>query len=128
MTERGVRRILVVDDDRDSVLTLMLLLKDEGYEPHGIYSGRYVMGGVIDLDPDVILLDMNLPDVSGFEVAQTIRSRRGKDRPVIVGISGEHKEGSDKTLAQMLGVDYYLLKPYEISALLGLLASLNRAS
>jgi DNA-binding response OmpR family regulator len=122
---RAEPRILVVDDDRDAVLTLMMLLKDEGYAPHGVYSGRYVMASVIDIDPDVVLLDIHLPDRSGWEVARAIRSQRGKARPMIVGVSGEHTRGSDRLLSRMLGFDHYLLKPYALADLLALLAPLR---
>lgn len=75
-------RIVVADDDRDSVLTLMLL-REEGHEVRGVYSSRQVMGHVIDFDPDVVLLDIAMPELSGWEVARTIRARRGADRPLL---------------------------------------------
>ena len=115
-------RILVADDDRDSVLTLTMLLREEGHEVRGVYSGRQVMGQVLDFDPDVVLLDIAMPELSGWEVARTIRARRGADRPLLIGISGEYKQGADKVLAQILGFNHYLLKPYAPSDLLALLA------
>jgi CheY-like chemotaxis protein len=78
-------RVLVADDDRDSVLTLMMLLRDEGHEVRGVYSGRQVMGHVLDFDPDVVLLDIAMPELSGWEVARTIRARRGAERPMLIG-------------------------------------------
>jgi len=116
-------RILIAEDDRDAALTLTMLLREEGHEVHAVHSGRYVMGSVIDVDPDVVLLDINLPDLSGWEVAQTIRQKRGSQRPILIGISGEHTQGSDKTLAGILGFDHYLLKPYDPRALLALIAT-----
>jgi DNA-binding response OmpR family regulator len=118
---RGLR-VLVADDDRDSVLTLMMLLRDEGHEVRGVYSGRQVMGHVLDFDPDVVLLDIAMPELSGWEVARTIRARRGADRPMLIGISGEYKQGSDRVLAQILGFNHYLVKPYAPAELLALLA------
>jgi len=118
-------RILIAEDDRDAALTLTTLLREEGYEVHAVYSGRYVMGGVIDVDPDVVLLDINLPDQSGFEVAQAIKQRRRNPRPMLIGISGEHIQGSDKLLAGIIGFDHYLLKPYDLGALLALIAPLR---
>ena len=115
-------RIIVADDDRDSVLTLMMLLREEGHEVRGVYSGRQVMGHVLDFDPDVVLLDIAMPELSGWEVARTIRARRGADRPLLIGISGEYKQGSDKVLAQILGFNHYLVKPYAPAELLALLA------
>src|SRR5262245_17653330 len=114
-------RILIAEDDRDAALTLMLLLRDEGHDAHAVYSGRYVMGSFIDIDPDVVLLDIALPHMNGWEVAQTIRRMRGSRRPVLIGISGQYREGADKVLAGILGFDHYLLKPYNPQALLALL-------
>jgi DNA-binding response OmpR family regulator len=121
-------RILVADDDRDSVLTLMLLLRDEGHEVRGAYSGRQVMGQVLDFDPDAVLLDLAMPELSGWEVARTIRERRGAERPLLIGISGEYKQGADRVLAQIIGFNHYLVKPYAPADLLALLAPLRDPS
>jgi CheY-like chemotaxis protein len=115
-------RVLVADDDRDSVLTLMMLLREEGHEARGVYSGRQVMGHVLDFDPDVVLLDIAMPELSGWEVARTIRARRGAERPLLIGISGEYKQGADRVLAQILGFNHYFVKPYAPADLLALLA------
>ena len=118
-------RIIVADDDRDTVVTLMMLLRDEGHEVRGVHSGRYVMGAVIDFDPDAVVLDINMPGLSGWEVARTIRDRRGKKRPMLIGISGEYKQGADRILSAIIGFDHYLVKPYDPKALLALLAPLT---
>jgi two-component system, sensor histidine kinase len=118
-------RVLIADDDRDLALTWMMLLREEGHEVHAVYSGRYVMGAVIDVDPDVVLLDINLPGFSGWEVARLIREKRGNERPVLVGISGEYKDGADKILAEIIGFDHYFLKPCEPTELLDVVASLK---
>jgi DNA-binding response OmpR family regulator len=121
-------RILVADDDRDSVLTLMMLLREEGHDVRGVYASRQVMGHVIDFDPDAVLLDIHMPELSGWEVARTIRERRGADRPLLIGISGEYKQGADKILSQILGFNHYLVKPYPPAELLALLAPLRDPS
>ena len=54
-------RILIADDERDIVLTLMMLLRDEGHEVRGVYTGRQVLDAVRGFDPDVVLLDIALP-------------------------------------------------------------------
>jgi len=118
-------RVLVVDDDRDTVISLLMLVREEGHEAHGVHSGRHVMGAVIDFDPDVVLLDINLPERSGWEVASAIRERRGRQRPVLIGISGEYKHGADKILAEVLGFDHYLIKPYPPADLVKLLGAVG---
>ena len=118
-------RILIADDDQDSVLMLMMLLRAEGHAVRGVHAGRKVMGAVVDFDPDVVLLDIQMPDLSGWEVARTLRTERGDTRPLLIGISGEYKMGSDRILSQILGFDHYLIKPYEFSEVLRLVAPLT---
>jgi DNA-binding response OmpR family regulator len=105
-------RVLVADDDQDTVVTLTVLLQDEGYEVQGVNTGRNVMGAILDFAPDAVILDINLPDLSGWEVARRIRDRRGP-QPLLIGISGEYKKGADKVLAHISGFDHYILKPYD---------------
>ena len=118
-------KVLLADDDQDSVLTLMVLFREEGDEVRGVYSGRTVMGSVLDFDPDVVILDIDLPGLSGWEVARTVRASRGHDRPLLIGVSGEYMQGSDRILSSILGFDHYLLKPYQFSDLLRLMAPLR---
>lgn len=86
------------------------------------------MGAVIEFDPDVVVLDINLPEMSGWQLASTIRARLTKKQPLLIGISGVFTKGGDKVLAQISGFDHYLLKPYDPNALLGLLAPLSSPS
>jgi two-component system, chemotaxis family, CheB/CheR fusion protein len=102
-----------------------MLLREEGHEVRSVSSGRRVMGAVIDFDPDVVLLDIAMPGLSGWEVARTIRDRRGAERPMIIGVSGEYIRGPDRILAQILGFQHYLVKPYAPADLLALLAPLR---
>jgi CheY-like chemotaxis protein len=117
-------RIVVADDDPDTVSTLAMILRDEGHEVRGLHSGRKVMPAVIELDPDVVVLDINLPEVSGWQLASSIRARQTKKRPLLVGISGVFTKGPDQVLAQINGFDHYLLKPCDPNALLRLIAQL----
>lgn len=118
-------RVLIADDDQDSVLMLMMLIRAEGHAVRGVYAGRKVMEAVVAFDPDVVLLDIQMPDLSGWEVARTLRQARGETRPLLIGISGEYKMGSDRILSQILGFDHYLVKPYDFSEVLRLLAPLT---
>jgi DNA-binding response OmpR family regulator len=118
-------RILVCDDDRDTALTLMMILRDEGHEVTAVHSGRNVLNAVIrGANLDVIVLDINLPDVSGWQVAQTLRAR-GMKRPLLIGISGVYKSGADEALANASGFDHYLVKPCAPGELLQLLKPLS---
>ena len=116
-------RILIAEDDRDAAAMLHMLLAEDGHQVHGVSSGGQVMGAVIDFDPDVVLLDINLPGRSGWEVARAIRDRSGRARPLLIGVSGEYKHGADRILAEVLGFDHYLIKPYPPADLARLLAA-----
>jgi len=117
-------RILIADDDRDAVLTLMTLLRDEGHDVRGVYKGRQALDAVASFEPDVVLLDIAMPELSGWEVAREIRARYRK-HPLIVGISGEYKSPSDAILSEIIGFDHYLTKPYAIDDLVALIAPLR---
>lgn len=112
-------RILVANDDRDMVATMMVLLREAGNEVFGVYDGNHVMGVVLDADPDVVILDAELPGLSGSEVARAIRQFRGSERPLLIGLSSEHTASGERQ-----AFNHYLAKPYDFRELLKLLAPL----
>jgi DNA-binding response OmpR family regulator len=124
-TEPQRLRILVADDDRDAVGTLLELLRDEGHEVRGVYTGLDVLDSVRDFSPDAVLLDIGMPRVSGYEVARELRIRYASARPVLIAVTGRN-DASDRMLAQMAGVDHHVAKPYDPAALLSLIAQLHR--
>lgn len=117
-------RVLIVDDERDTVATLMELLADEGYQVRGVYKGRDALEAMGDFDPDIVMIDLALPDMSGWEVARRIRSRYGDDRHTLISISGRYKQSSDKVLGQLSGFNHQLEKPCDPQALIRLLGRL----
>ncbi len=123
--EKRRLRVLVADDDHDLVLSLMLLLRDEGHEVLGVHHGGDVVETVGDFAPDVLLLDIGLPQKSGFEIARTLRERYGSARPVMVAITGRHMP-TDRRISEMLGFDHHFTKPVEPKELLETLSSLVR--
>jgi DNA-binding response OmpR family regulator len=118
-------RVIVADDERDTVATLMVLLQHEGHEVRAVYKGSEVLRTVLAFDPDAVLLDIGLPEVSGHEVARKIRECRGSERPLLVGMSGRYKHRADRVLAEINGFNHYLIKPYRPEALIKLLAALK---
>jgi DNA-binding response OmpR family regulator len=118
-------RVLVADDDRDTVLTLMMVLRDEGHDVRGVYRGSDVLIAVNAFDPDAVLLDINMPGLSGYEVARLIRSKYGDSRPLLIAISGVYKQGADRVLAEIAGFNHHIAKPYDTGSLLTLLAPLT---
>jgi CheY-like chemotaxis protein len=114
-------RILVADDNRDAVLTLEMLLDTEGHQVKGVYSGAEVLPAIRAFKPDVVLLDIKMPGLSGYEVARQVRERYGERGPRLIAVSGHYKQGSDHVLAELVGFNDYVDKPYQPSALLSLL-------
>jgi DNA-binding response OmpR family regulator len=117
-------RVLVVDDERDTVLMLQTLLRSEGHETRGAASAAEMWKVIDAFDPDVVLLDIGLPDRSGYEVARRLRECFGEKRPKLIAVTGWNK-GSDKILAQIAGFDHHVGKPYDPNQLLALVASVS---
>jgi CheY-like chemotaxis protein len=114
-------RVIVADDDRDAVMTLATILQHEGHEVREVYRGSEVLRMVRDFDPDVALIDIGMPGMTGYDVAREIRQIFGRQRPVLVAVTG-WKKASDRIAAQIAGFDHHLAKPFEPETLLGLLA------
>jgi len=115
-------RVLIADDERDSVLTLAELLREEGHDTRGVYRGNDVMEALRGFDPDVVLLDIAMPGgPNGWEIAREIRAAYGHKRPLLIAMTGIYNQAADQILGKMSGFNYYLAKPYEPSVLLTLL-------
>jgi DNA-binding response OmpR family regulator len=122
-------RVLVADDDRDTVEALALLLEAEGHVVHSVYTGKDVLPAARLFRPDAIVLDVAMPEMSGYAVAQAIRqSFTDLRRPLLVAISGVWKQYADRQVGQQVGFDHYLEKPANPAVLLGILDSLHRPS
>ena len=121
-------RILVVDDDSDTVNTLAFILRDEGYVVHAAYTGSDALPAVRQFRPDVIIHDISVPGMSGYAVAQAIRySFTDVRRPYMIAISGVWKEFPDRKVAEQTGFDAYLTKPCDTAALLRLVEEFSRS-
>jgi two-component system OmpR family response regulator len=118
-------RVVVIDDNRDFVLTTMALLRGEGHETRACYSGSEAYDCVKEFDADVVVLDVGLPGLSGWDVARQLRARIPGKRPLIIGMTGEYAKGADHVLAQIAGFDYYLIKPADPNVLLALVEKAN---
>ncbi len=119
-------RIVIADDDRDTVNMLSVILRDEGHVVHGVYSGKEVLPAVRALRPDAVILDIAVPGLSGYAVAQEIRySFTDARRPLLIAISGMWVERADKSVAHLVGFDAHLMKPCDPGELLALLGPLG---
>ena len=116
-------RILIADDERDTASMLAAILRDEGHEAHIVLRGDEVLEIDRLVRPDVVILDVNMPGMSGFAVAREIRSRRGITAPLLIAISGKWTRKEDQQLGESAGFDHYLLKPCEPAEVVRLLAA-----
>ncbi|HYX63442.1 MAG TPA: response regulator [Burkholderiales bacterium] len=118
-------RIIIADDDRDTVWTLATILRDEGHSVQGVHRGEDVLRAASFLKPDVALIDLQMPGVSGYAVAQELRNLfYPMPAPLLIAISGIWTKGCDRLLAQHIGFDHHLEKPCDAAELLRLLAPL----
>jgi len=110
---RQTLRVLIADDERDTASMLAAILRDEGHETHAVLRGDEVLEIDRLVRPDVVILDVNMPGMSGFAVAREIRTRRGIAAPLLIAISGKWTRKEDQQLGEGVGFDHYLLKPCE---------------
>ncbi|PMD88022.1 hypothetical protein BWI97_25470 [Siphonobacter sp. BAB-5405] len=121
--ERRALRLLIVDDNLDATFTLSMLLELKGYEVHSRNSGKEGVLAAGSLKPDVVLLDIGMPQMNGYETCQEMRKQPwGKDL-FIVAVSG-YGQHEDKQNAKAVGFDDHLTKPIDLNALLQLLSKL----
>ena len=114
-------RVLVADDDRDTAVMLAAILRDEGDEVHTVLRGDEVLDVVRLFRPDAVILDLNLPGMSGYALAHEIRERHGAVAPMLIAISGVWKDTSERLAGQAMGFDHYLVKPCDQKQVLAIL-------
>ncbi|MGH8480080.1 MAG: chemotaxis protein CheB [Gammaproteobacteria bacterium] len=125
-TPTTARRILVVDDNRDSAESLTMLLNLTGYETHTAYDGLEAVEAAAAFRPDVILLDIGLPKLNGFEAARKIREQQSDKSLVLVALTGWGQE-EDRRRSEEAGFNAHMVKPVDYAALTKLLAALQAA-
>ena len=118
-------RVLIADDDRDTTLMLAAILREEGDEVHVSLRGDEVIDVVRLFRPDALILDVNMPGMSGYGIAREIRERYGDLSPLLVAMSGVWTSPSDRLAGKELGFDHYLVKPADPKHLLALLEPLR---
>lgn len=119
-------RVLVVDDDCDTVSLQVALLEFSGYEVRSAGDGAGALATAERFRPDVILLDIGLPRVDGYEVAARIREQPALQGVVLVAMTG-YGQPADHRRSCAAGFDHHLVKPVEFAELQALLASIQPA-
>lgn len=117
-------RVLIADDNRDTVRTLGFLLRSEGHEVWSAQGGAEVPNAVREFKPGLVLLDLALPDRSGYEVAEELYREYGPACPVLVALSA-HCSAAAKAKTDIGGFHHFP-KPCEPANLLAFVAELDR--
>jgi len=123
VAEAAALRILIAEDNRDSAESLKTLLEAIGHEAHVAYDGEAAVRAAADLRPNVILMDIGLPGMNGFDAARQIRAQNPGMRVAIIALTGWGQE-SDRQHSAAAGIDHHLVKPLDLSALRRILDSL----
>ncbi len=103
-------RILVVDDNKDAAESMRMLLALAGHDVRMAYSGPSAVEEAIRSKPDVMLLDIGLPEMDGYEVARRLRERPDMRNVVIIAVTGYGQE-TDRKRSDEAGIEYHLVKP-----------------
>lgn len=114
------RRVLIVDDNQDSADSLALLLELDGHEVRAVYSAEDALEQVTAFAPEIVLLDIGLPGMNGYDVAQRIRATAAPPR--LVAVSG-YAQREDKERSVMAGFSAHLVKPVDVTALKAVIAA-----
>jgi CheY-like chemotaxis protein len=118
-----LRRILVVDDNHDAAESLALWLRLSGHEPHIAHDGLEAVEMAAEVRPDLILLDIGLPQINGYEAARRIREQPGGKDVVLIALTGWGQD-EDRQRSLESGFDGHMVKPLHPDTLANLLADL----
>lgn len=113
-------RILVVEDDVDTAVSLAMLLQMEGHDVRSVGNGQAAMALAGLYRPDILLLDIGLPGMDGYEVANRLKSLKSGEVLFIVAITG-YGQVSDRRRSSEAGIDLHLVKPVDPDVLLRVL-------
>jgi PAS domain S-box-containing protein len=118
----AARRVLVADDNRDGADIMALLLQQYGYEVAVAHNGSDALAAAARTTPDIAILDIGMPGMSGYEVARRIRAEAWGKKMMLIALTGWGQE-EDKRKAFDAGFDHHLIKPIDPDALEALMAA-----
>jgi CheY-like chemotaxis protein len=110
------RKILVVDDNVDAAMSLAQLLQLDGHQAQAVYGAQEALDQVQVFKPDIVLLDIGLPQMNGYEVARRLRELEGSSRLRLIALTG-YGQSEDRQRALAAGFDAHLAKPVDLGAL-----------
>jgi signal transduction histidine kinase/DNA-binding response OmpR family regulator len=115
------RRILIVDDHPDVTRSLARLLRLSGHDVTTALDGPSALEEIASYRPEIVLLDIGLPGMDGYEVAQSIRKQPGMDSTVLIALTG-YGQDEDRRRSREAGFDHHLVKPVDPNALLAMVS------
>jgi DNA-binding response OmpR family regulator len=115
-------RIVIADDEPDTVLTLATILQHEGHQVYGFSTGREALAAARMYRAEVVIVDIQLPDMTGYDIARRLREQMPAP-PLLIAISGRWKGETDMLLSVVVGFDHYIVKPCDPEALVAYLDS-----
>jgi signal transduction histidine kinase/DNA-binding response OmpR family regulator len=121
-TDHARRRILIVDDHPDVTGSLARLLRLSGHEVRTALNGPTALEELTLYQPEIVLLDIGLPGMDGYEVAQLIRKQPGTEATVLIALTG-YGQDDDRRRSREAGFDHHLVKPVDLDALLSLVSA-----
>ena len=122
----GASRILVVDDLQASAETLTTLLEMEGFEVRMAHDGQEALSIAREFRPNVVLLDIGLPGMNGFEVAHGLRKQPESQEALLIALTG-YGEAESRSRSAQAGFDFHMVKPADVNLLLTMLANPQEA-
>ena len=121
------KHILIAEDEKDLLTTLEYNFKKEGYKTTGVTSGKEAIEAVHNKKPDLLILDLMLPDISGLDVCKEIRNKSNNEDIFILMLTAKGEE-VDRIVGFELGADDYLVKPFSLRELSLRVSSLLKRS
>lgn len=121
------KHILIVEDEKDLLTTLEYNFKKEGYKTTSVTSGKEAIEAVHNKKPDLLILDLMLPDISGLDVCKEIRNKSNNEDIFILMLTAKGEE-VDRIVGFELGADDYLVKPFSLRELSLRVSSLLKRS
>ena len=122
--ELGAERVLVVDDNRDAAVSLSMLLQSLGADTRVEFDGTSALAAVEEYHPTIVLLDIGMHAMDGYEVARRIRRRSEFDGITLIALTGWGQE-EDRLRSRAAGFDFHLVKPADLEVLQSFIASIH---
>lgn len=126
-TKYDALRVLIVDDNVDVVDTLSVALALDGVHVRTAYDGESALRALLEEVPDAVILDLLLPDIDGYQIAQAVRSDPRYHNTHLIAHTGDSSQAARERCAAA-GFDLYIVKPIDPSELLNAIVALQRAT